>query len=141
MSDPKIIEAEQIVLRDAAGNTRIFLDALSEAGPRVVLHSGDGKMAVELRGFPGNNGVAPILRAPRRHIIVRLDEERSVISLTDGEGKHSVEIEAPLGAGAGNVQIYRDGEALATLPAQKPNQRPDPTRSPRGPSETLGETK
>lgn len=125
MSDPKIIEAQQIVLRDAAGNVRIFLDAISEAGPRVMLHSGDGKMAVELRGFPGNNGVALILRASRRNLVVRLDEERSFISLTDGEGKHSVEIQTPLEAGAGSVQIYRDGEVLAALPMQKPNHPPE----------------
>lgn len=127
MSDPKIIEAEQIVLRDAAGNARIILDALSAAGPTVQLHSAGGKMAVELRAYPGSNGVALILRAPHRQVVVRLDEAGSFISLADGEGKHSVEIAAPVEAGAGSVKIYRDGEVIAALPVPEPHHAPGAT--------------
>jgi hypothetical protein len=122
MPDPKIIEAEQIILRDAAGNIRIVLDALSSAGPSVQLHSDSGKMAVELRAYPDSKGVVLVLRAPHRHLIARLDENGSRISLTDGEGKHSIEISAPLETGSGRVEVFSDGRTIAALPDKAPIQ-------------------
>ena len=113
--DPKIIDAHQIVLSDESGATRIFMNARGPGGP-VVQVRGEDRSSIELRALPDKGGVALILQAPRRHVIVRLEDQGGAfISLTDAEGKHSVEIDAPREGGLGAVRIYRDGEVIASL--------------------------
>ena len=111
----KVVEGEIIVLRDRKGTPRIMMDAVNPGGPVVQLF-GDGKSTVELRAFPNKGGVALTLAAGRRHVVVRLhDAGGSFIRLTDGDGRHSVTIEAPPKSGRGAVLVWRGGKVIASL--------------------------
>ena len=115
----KNLTANKLTLVDAAGKTRILLDAGGVDGYASIWLFGKNKTAIELSTQP-NGTVVVALKGPRRHALLSLNTDGdSHLSFTDRSGRKGLCVGSVFEPGTHKIVIFRKGQVGWEAPAKK----------------------